>query len=86
MEILEIQSSHSLLTSRPDTRPVGAHVYQVNCRQFASAYRKWQEEEAARGQALAVMTLGFERIWMTGEEALQVAAAIQSTRSPLVLG
>jgi hypothetical protein len=86
MEILEIQSSHSLLTSRPDSRPVGAHVYQVNCRQFTSTYRRWQKESAARGQALAVMTLGFERIWMTGEEAEQVATAIRSSRSPLALG
>jgi len=86
MEILEIQSSHSLLTSRPDSRPVGAHVYQVNCRQFTSTYKSWLKDGATRGQALAVMTVGFERIWMTPEEAEQVAAAIRSTHSPLALG
>lgn len=86
MEILEIQSSHSLLTSMPDSRPVGAHVYQVNCRHFASTYRSWQKDSAARGHALGVRTLGFERIWITAEEIEQVAAAIQSARSPLALG
>ena len=86
MEILEIQSSHSLMTSMPDSRPVGAHVYQMNCRQFTSTYRSWKMNSVARGHALAVMTLGFERIWITGEEAEQLAAAIQSTCSPVALG
>ncbi len=86
MEIVEIQSSHSLITSRPDSRPVGAHVYRVNCRTFTSTYRNWQKDSAARARPLAVMTLGFERIWITGEEAEQLDAAIRSTRSPVVLG
>ena len=85
MEILEIQSSQSLLTSRPDSRPAGAHVYQVNCRQFNSTYRSWQKNRAAHEHPLAVMTLGFERLWITREEAEQMAAAIQSARSPVVL-
>lgn len=42
MEILEIRSTHSLTTSIPDRRPVGAHCYQVNCRQFVSTYKSWQ--------------------------------------------
>ncbi len=85
MEILEIKSSHSLLTSRPDSRPEGAHVYQVNCRQFTSTYKSWQKNGATLGQALAVMTLGFERIWITAQEAEQVAAAIRASSSPLAL-
>lgn len=86
MEILEINSSHSLLTSRPDSRPAGAHVYQVNCRQFIAAYKTWQKNGAAREQPLAVLTTAFERIWITRAEAEQVAAAIQSAHSPFVLG
>ena len=86
METLEVQRTHSLLTSRPDSRPAGEHVYQVDCRQFASSYRSWQKDGAGRGQPLAIMTLGFERIWITGEEAEQVAVAIRSSRSPLALG
>lgn len=86
MEILEISSSQSLLTSRPDSRPVGAYVYQVNCHQFMTAYKSWQKKGAAREQPLAVLTTGFERIWMTRAEAEQVAAAIHGAHSPLVLG
>lgn len=86
MDILEIQSSHSLLTSMPDSRPVGAHVYQVNCREFASTHRTWQKTKSAQGHALGVRTLSFERIWITAEEIEQVAAAIKSSRSPVALG
>lgn len=85
MEILEIKSSQSLLTSRPDSRPAGAHVYQVNCRQFTSTYRSWLRDSVAHEHPLAVMTVGFERIWITREEAEQVAAAIQSAASPVLL-
>ena len=86
MEILEIQSTHNLTTSMTDSRPVGAHSYQINCHQFNSTYRSWQKDKAAQGHALGVMTLGFERIWITTEEIEQVAAAIQSKRSPIALG
>lgn len=86
MENLEIQSTHSLITSRPDSRPVGPHSYQINCHQFDSAYRDWQKNKVTQGHALAVMTLGFERIWLTGEEAALVAEAIHAKRSPLALG
>ena len=85
MEILEITSSHSLTTSIPDRRPVGAHSYQVNCRQFLSNYKSWQRHSGTGGQAFGVMTLGFDRIWMTETESAQVAAAIQATRSPIAL-
>ena len=86
MEILEIQSAHNLTTSMTDDRAVGAHSYQINCHQFNSAYRSWQKDNTAQGHALGVMTLGFERIWITTEEIEQVAAAIQSKRSPITLG
>lgn len=85
MEILEITSSHSLTVSIPDKRPVGAHSYQVNCRQFISTYKSWQKDSGARGQAFGVMTLGSDRIWITEAESAQVAAAIQATRSPVAL-
>lgn len=86
MEILRIQSSHGLTTSILEQRPAGEHTYQLNCRQFQSAYRDWRRTKAAEGQALGVMTLDFERIWISQDEVEQVAAAIQSTRSPLTLG
>ena len=85
MEILEITSSHSLTTSIPDKRPVGAHSYQVNCRQFSSTYKSWQKYDAIRGQPFGVMTLAFDRIWITEAESARVAAAIQATRSPVAL-
>lgn len=85
MENLEIQSTHSLITSMPDSRPVGAHSYQIKCHQFDSAYRDWQKHKPSQGHALAVMTVGFERIWFTSDEATQVAAAIQSKQSPIVI-
>jgi len=86
MENLEIQSSHSLITSIPDSRSVGAHSYQISCHQFNSAYRDWQKDTTVQGHALGVRTLGFERIWITDAEAALVAAAIQSKQSPISLG
>jgi hypothetical protein len=85
MEILKITSSHSLSTSIPDRRPVGAHSYLVNCRQFISTYKSWQKHSATSGQAFGVMTLGFDRIWITEAESAQVAEAIQATRSPVAV-
>lgn len=86
MEVLEIRSTHSLTTSIPDSRPVGAHSYEVNCRHFISMQRNWQKNGIARGLALSVMTRSFERIWITAEEVRQVLTAIQSQRSPIALG
>ncbi len=85
MEILEITSSHSLTMSMTDRRPVGLHTYQVNCHQFSSSYKNWQKHDASRGQALGLMTLSFDRIWITAAEGAQVAAAIAALRSPLAL-
>lgn len=86
METLEIHSLHSLTTSMIEKRPEGEHTYQLTCRQFNSTYRSWQKNSETRAHALGVMTLGFERIWITPEEVSQVAAAIQSERSPITLG
>lgn len=86
MEVLEIHSPHSLITSIPGSRPGGSHTYKVQCRQFALVYKDWQKRDAPLGHALPVMCLGFERIWLTAEEAEQVLSAIRSNRSPITLG
>lgn len=86
METLEIRSAHSLATSILDRRPEGAHSYQIHCRQFLTIYKTWQKNGASRGQPLGVMTVGFDRIWITAEECAQVSAAIEAQRSPLALG
>ncbi len=85
MEILKINSSHSLTMSMTDKRPIGAHSYQVNCRQFTSAYEKWLKQSAARENTFGVMTLGFERIWVTKPECAEISQAIRTSRSPLTL-
>ena len=85
MEILEIRSSHDLTGNSPQARRAGAHSYKVNCRQFTLARRAWQRDAEPRAPSLGVMTLGFERIWITAEETKQVAEAIEMTRSPLAL-
>ncbi len=85
MEILEINSSHSLTMSITDKRPAGAHSYQVNCRQFTSTYKVWQKHGSPGEQAFGVMTLGFERIWVTKPECDEIAWAIQMSHSPLKL-
>jgi hypothetical protein len=86
MEILEIRSSHSLTSSIPDSRPTGAHSYQVNTHHFISMQQSWQKNGLARGLALSVLTRSFERIWITAEEVRQVLSAIQSKRSPIAIG
>lgn len=86
MEILEIQSSSSLTTSITAARPVGAHSYHLNCRQFLTEQRSWAKSGAVRGLPLAVMTLAFERLWLTPDQVAEVATAIKSTRTPLSLG
>jgi len=85
MQVLEIQSTHGLTTSMTEKRPEGTHSYTIDCRQFMGDQRSWAKHGATRGLALGVMTLDFDRIWMTAEEVSRVAAAIQSTRSPLTL-
>ncbi len=85
MEILKIQSSHGLTTTITAQRPAGAHTYHLNCSHFHTAHRDWQRNNATAERALGVMTLDFERIWITTDEVVQVAAAIQATRSPLTL-
>jgi hypothetical protein len=86
MDIIEIQSSHSLTTSIPESRAVGTHSYQLNCGHFLLLQKSWQKNGAARGLALSVITRSFERIWITADEVRQVRFAIQSQRSPIALG
>src|SRR5689334_2012646 len=80
MEILQIKSSHDLTARTPGSRPAGAHSYAVNCRQFISAQSQWQKTRSKSPEPLCVMTLRFERIWITAQETEQVAAAIKATR------
>jgi len=86
MQVLEIQSSYGLTTSMTEKRPEGAHSYNIDCHQFMAEQRTWAKHGATRGLALGVITLDFDRIWMTAKEVNQVADAIQSTRSPITLG
>ena len=85
MEIIEIKSAHSLLTSITAARPLGAHAYKINCRQYLSVYQTWQKQQRNESPALGVMTLGFERIWITDEECWQISTAIKAASSPVVL-
>lgn len=85
MEILEIRSAHDLTTKVPDERAPGAHAYQVNVRQFISTQREWKRNPAPEGQLQPMMTLGFERIWISEKEIQEVADAIKSMRSPVEL-
>ena len=85
MEILKILSGHGLTTTILAQRPTGAYEYQINTRLFQTAHRDWQRNLANQDKALGIMTLDFERIWITREEVAQVAAAIQATSSPVTL-
>jgi hypothetical protein len=85
MEILEIQSSHNLMNSILGKRQAEAHTYKISCRQFMTVYRSWLKSGAEREQSFGVMTLGFERIWISKDEGAQVQAAIQEMRSPLAI-
>ncbi len=86
MEILEIRSSHDLTSKLPAARRVSEHSYWLNCRQFVSVHREWQRNRVPERPGLGLMTLGFERIWITEEEIGQVATAIKMTTSPVALG
>ncbi len=84
MEILEIRSAYDLTAPMPAKRKPGPHSYRVNCRQFLSLHSSWQRHKTEPGP-LALMTLSFERIWITEEESAQIAEAVKATRSPLTL-
>jgi len=83
MEIIEIKSGHSLITSRVDSRPVEATTYKVNCRQYVSAYQTWQKSSRSPTQACGIMTLDYVRIWLTEQEGKQIVDAIQAARTPI---
>ncbi len=85
MEILEVHSHHDLTVRDQDRPRPGAHTYKLNCRQFNTLYRDWQRGARPAPVTLGLMTLGFERIWMTEPELVQVSNAIHSQVSPLAL-
>lgn len=85
MEILEIKSQNDRTRRSPETRAAGAHTYHLNCRQFTTVRRDWQNDGERASLDLAVMTLSFERIWMTAGESEQVAAAIKATQRSITL-
>ena len=85
MEIIKIKSGHSLITSMTDNRPAGEHVYDVNCRQYLTTYGNWKRQKTEDTKTFGVMTLGYERIWVTEGESKQIAEAIQASSSPFVL-
>lgn len=78
MEIVEISSLHSLLSSNTHARLLGAHSYTINCRQYLVAYQSWQQSRSLKLDTFAVMTLDFHRIWVTATEAQRIADAIQA--------
>jgi hypothetical protein len=58
----------------------------VNCRQYLGAYRDWQQKGPPERKTFRVMTLDFERIWVTEEEGKEIDAAIQAAKSPVSVG
>ena len=85
MEILVIQSTANLTTSIIAARAAGEFAYSLNTRQFQTAQRGWAKSEQARGLPLSLMTLDFERIYVTADEVMQIAGAIKATQTPLLL-
>lgn len=85
MEILEIHSSHNLMNSMLDKRLPESHTYKISCRQFLLVYQSWLKEKPVSERPLPVMTLGFERIWITPEEGKQIQEAVQAMRSPVAI-
>jgi len=86
MEIIQINSAHSLVTSMVGSRPVEAHSYTVNCHQYQSMYQKWQKSNKTVPQACGIMTLDYVRIWITEQEGKLIADAIKAAHSPVALG
>lgn len=85
MEIIEVKSGHSLVTSIVDHRPVEEHSYKVNCRQYVSIFQSWQKSKHTPSQPCGVMTLDYVRIWITEQEGAKIKEAINALRTPVVL-
>lgn len=85
MEIIKVKSGHSLVTSMVDNRPVEDTSYNLNCRQYISAFHSWQKSQRSPSQACGIMTLDYVRIWITEQEGDKIAEAIQAVRNPVVL-
>lgn len=77
MEIIELHVSSDLRVRTPEARPAGDYTYHINTRQFSSVHRAWQNNHKEHANALAIMTLEFQCIWMTPAETAQVATAIK---------
>lgn len=85
MEIIQIKSAHSLVTSMVGSRPAEAHSYTLNCRQYVSMYQTWQKSNRTPAQACDIMTLDYVRIWITEQEGNQIAEAIKAAHSPVLV-
>lgn len=85
MEILMIHATTDLRVRPTTERPAGTYLYPVNCYQFSTAQRAWLKERAPRSETIVVMTLDFERIWMTPDEGQQVADAIKGMAPQVTL-
>lgn len=85
MEILAIHAGTDLRTRPGSERPSGTFVYHINCRQFNSAHRSWQLHRTTQPEMMVLMTLNFERIWMTNNECTQVANAIKELQPNVTL-
>lgn len=85
MEILMIHATSDLRVRPTTARPVGTYLYPINCHQFSTAQRAWMKERAPRSETIVVMTLDFERIWMTPDEGQQVADAIKGMAPQVTL-
>lgn len=85
MEIIEVKSGHSLVTSMIDNRPVEENSYKVNCRQYVSIFQSWQKSHRTPTQACGVMTLDYVRIWITEQEGAKITEAIRALHTPVVL-
>ena len=85
MEILAIHAGTDLRTRTVSERPSGTFVYHINCRQFNSAHRSWLLHRTTQPDTMVLMTLNFERIWMTNSECTQVANAIKGLQPNVTL-
>jgi len=85
MEIIQIKSEHSLIASTVASRPIEAHSYTLNCRQYVSAYQDWQKTSRTPEQGCDIMTLDYVRIRITDIEGKQIQDAILAAQSPVMV-
>lgn len=85
MELIRVKSSHNLSNTTTTNRESEGHTYTINCSQYLTAYQNWQRKRTSPTQTFNVMTLGYEQIWVTDVECEQIASAIKSANSPIVV-